>query len=171
MNIQTHSAIDRGLCGKPLELEEGRAVVRLETRDVMRADERGLVHGGFLFGALDYAAMLAVNHPHVVLGKAEPPPIPSNAANLTPWTKSNFLAVPLPYRLSRRGLMLARSLLVITSFHALFVLSWITLSSMSATFVRLLFNFKEVDLYATPPKFYYSLPQKVNPLPAGVLDP
>ena len=26
-------------------------------------------------------------------GKAEPPPIPSNAANLTPWTKSNFLAV------------------------------------------------------------------------------
>ena len=26
-------------------------------------------------------------------GKAEPPPIPSNAANLPPWTKSNFLAV------------------------------------------------------------------------------
>ncbi len=25
----------------------------------------------------------------------EPPPIPSNAANLTPWTKSNFLAVGL----------------------------------------------------------------------------
>ncbi|MDB4729918.1 tetratricopeptide repeat protein [bacterium] len=24
---------------------------------------------------------------------AEPPPTPSNAANLTPWTKSNFLAV------------------------------------------------------------------------------
>jgi hypothetical protein len=24
---------------------------------------------------------------------AEPPPIPSNEANLTPWTKSNFLAV------------------------------------------------------------------------------
>ena len=30
----------------------------------------------------------SVNH------RAEPPPIPSNAANLTPWTKSNFLAVP-----------------------------------------------------------------------------
>ena len=25
----------------------------------------------------------------------EPPPIPSNEANLTPWTKSNFLAVSL----------------------------------------------------------------------------
>jgi len=34
------------------------------------------------------------------LSLIEPPPIPSNAANLTPWTKSNFLAVisslPLP---------------------------------------------------------------------------
>ena len=28
----------------------------------------------------------------------EPPPIPSNEANLTPWTKSNFLAVG-PYKL------------------------------------------------------------------------
>jgi len=29
-----------------------------------------LVHGGFVFGLADYAAMLAVNHPHVVLGSA-----------------------------------------------------------------------------------------------------
>ena len=26
-------------------------------------------------------------------GDVEPPPIPSNEANLTPWTKSNFLSV------------------------------------------------------------------------------
>jgi acyl-coenzyme A thioesterase PaaI-like protein len=37
----------------------------------MAADERGLVHGGFAFGLADYAAMLAVNDPHVVLGAAE----------------------------------------------------------------------------------------------------
>ena len=37
----------------------------------MAADERGLVHGGFVFGAADYAAMLAVNDPNVVLGAAE----------------------------------------------------------------------------------------------------
>jgi len=37
----------------------------------MAADERGLVHGGFVFGLADYAAMLAVNHPNVVLGSAE----------------------------------------------------------------------------------------------------
>jgi acyl-coenzyme A thioesterase PaaI-like protein len=37
----------------------------------MVVDEAGLVHGGFVFGLADYAAMLAVNHPHVVLGAAE----------------------------------------------------------------------------------------------------
>ena len=36
----------------------------------MAADEQGLVHGGFVFGLADYAAMLAVNDPFVVLGAA-----------------------------------------------------------------------------------------------------
>ena len=34
-------------------------------------DEPGLVHGGFVFGLADHAAMLAVNHPNVVLGGAD----------------------------------------------------------------------------------------------------
>jgi len=37
----------------------------------MVADDRGLVHGGFVFGLADYAAMLAVNDPNVVLGAAD----------------------------------------------------------------------------------------------------
>jgi acyl-coenzyme A thioesterase PaaI-like protein len=37
----------------------------------MTVDDRGLVHGGFVFGLADYAAMLAVNHPNVVLGSAD----------------------------------------------------------------------------------------------------
>jgi acyl-coenzyme A thioesterase PaaI-like protein len=37
----------------------------------MAADDRGLVHGGFVFGLADYAAMLAVNDPNVVLGSAD----------------------------------------------------------------------------------------------------
>jgi acyl-coenzyme A thioesterase PaaI-like protein len=37
----------------------------------MAADERGLVHGGFVFGCADYAAMLAVGDPLVVLAGAE----------------------------------------------------------------------------------------------------
>ena len=71
MNINTHLAIDRGLCGTPVTVSEGHSLVRLDMTDAMRADDRGLIHGGFVFGAADYAAMLAVNHPNVVLGSAE----------------------------------------------------------------------------------------------------
>ncbi len=68
---RTHHLIDRRLCGEPEELRDGYCRVRLTTLDEMRADERGLVHGGFVFGLADYAAMLAVNHPNVVLGSAQ----------------------------------------------------------------------------------------------------
>jgi acyl-coenzyme A thioesterase PaaI-like protein len=66
--VHTHSRIDRRLCGEPIEMSAGRAVVRLQATAEMAADERGLVHGGFVFGGADYAAMLAVNEPNVVLG-------------------------------------------------------------------------------------------------------
>ena len=67
----THLGIDRGLVGTPRALEEGSAEVALTPTRAMAADERGLVHGGFVFGLADYAAMLAVNDPLVVLGSAE----------------------------------------------------------------------------------------------------
>jgi acyl-coenzyme A thioesterase PaaI-like protein len=69
--IDTHLGIDRRLCGTPLELEPDRAVVELTPSADMAADARGLVHGGFVFGLADYAAMLAVNHPNVVLAGAK----------------------------------------------------------------------------------------------------
>jgi len=68
---RTHLGLDRRLCGQPLAVEEGSAVVGFEALPEMAADERGLVHGGFVFGLADHAAMLAVNHPNVVLGSAE----------------------------------------------------------------------------------------------------
>jgi acyl-coenzyme A thioesterase PaaI-like protein len=71
MDIQTHRDIDRRLCGEPTALEAGFASVRMTAEACMAADASGLVHGGFVFGQADYAAMLAVNHPHVVLGGAE----------------------------------------------------------------------------------------------------
>ena len=71
MHPQTHLAIDRRLCGEPLEIGDGLAAVAWTALPEMAADERGLVHGGFVFGLADYAAMLAVNHPNVVLGSAE----------------------------------------------------------------------------------------------------
>ena len=71
MEPRTHLEINHTLVGAMRELSEGRAVVTLTTTGVMGADSRGLVHGGFPFGLADYAAMLAVNDPNVVLGKAE----------------------------------------------------------------------------------------------------
>ena len=71
MSPRTHLAIDPRLVGTPLEVTEGSARVVLVTLPEMAADERGLVHGGFVFGLADYAAMLAVNQPNVVLGSSE----------------------------------------------------------------------------------------------------
>jgi acyl-coenzyme A thioesterase PaaI-like protein len=71
MQPRTHLAIDPRLVGTALELAEGSAQVVLVTLPEMAADERGLVHGGFVFGLADYAAMLAANHPNVVLGSSE----------------------------------------------------------------------------------------------------
>jgi len=71
MNIQTHQKIDRRLCGRPLSSENGASRVEMETIEAMIVDDSGLVHGGFIFGLADHAAMIAVNHPNVVLGAAE----------------------------------------------------------------------------------------------------
>ena len=67
----THLLINPELVGTPTALAPGRAEVELSTTPSMAADERGLVHGGFIFGLADYAAMLAVNDPFVVLGAAD----------------------------------------------------------------------------------------------------
>jgi acyl-coenzyme A thioesterase PaaI-like protein len=71
MQPRTHLAIDPRLCGTPLSLAEGAASARLRALPEMAADARGLVHGGFVFGLADYAAMLALNEPNVVLGGAD----------------------------------------------------------------------------------------------------
>lgn len=67
MTLNTHPGIDPSLCGAVTELKEGFARVQLRTTELMAADDRELVHGGFIFGAADYAAMAAVNEPTVVL--------------------------------------------------------------------------------------------------------
>ena len=68
--VRTHARIDRALCGAPHTLGAGTAEVELVLTEAMRVDETGLVHGGFLFGLADHAAMLAVNEPTVVLADA-----------------------------------------------------------------------------------------------------
>lgn len=71
MDPRTHLQADPALCGTPVALGDGNARVSLDASDSMAVDAYGLVHGGFVFGLADYAAMLAVNDPNVVLGAAE----------------------------------------------------------------------------------------------------
>ncbi len=71
MEINTHKTINHELCGKSVLLEEDFSRVELIATEKMAVDESGLVHGGFIFGLADYAAMIAVNHPNVVLGAAD----------------------------------------------------------------------------------------------------
>ncbi len=70
MQLNTHLNINTSLCGKVTKLEENYAEVLLHTTQQMTVDRQGLVHGGFIFGAADYAAMIVVNDPFVVLGTA-----------------------------------------------------------------------------------------------------
>ena len=71
MKIITHEEINLKLCGTPTTVEHDSSRIDLKTDDSMKVDKQGLVHGGFIFGLADYAAMLAVNDPNVVLGGAD----------------------------------------------------------------------------------------------------
>lgn len=71
MEIRTHRSIDADLCGYAVHVENGYSRVELQASSAMAVDSSGLVHGGFIFGLADYAAMVAVNHPNVVLGAAD----------------------------------------------------------------------------------------------------
>jgi len=67
LSLKTHEEINRGLCGDILKLEEGYVELRLTTTEDMVADSMGLIHGGFVFSAADFAAMAAINERNVVL--------------------------------------------------------------------------------------------------------
>lgn len=70
VTLRTHDMINSRYSGELDELKEGYAKVSLVTHDEMRVDSYGLVHGGFIFCAGDYAAMAAVNDPNVVLASS-----------------------------------------------------------------------------------------------------
>lgn len=65
--LNTHGKINTLYNGDVEKLESSYARVSLETNEGMCVDDAGLVHGGFIFSAADFAAMAAVNEPNVVL--------------------------------------------------------------------------------------------------------
>ena len=68
---ETHQKINGNFSGIPIELGKNFAKLKLITTIEMVVDDTGLIHGGFIFSLADYCAMLTINHPNVVLGKAD----------------------------------------------------------------------------------------------------
>lgn len=69
-SLITHTKVNTNFSGEVVTINPGYAKVVLDTLEVMRADEIGMVHGGFIFSAADFAAMVAVNEPNVVLASS-----------------------------------------------------------------------------------------------------
>ena len=67
ITLQTHLKINQNLSGEIKLIERGYVELRLTTSSDMVADDLGLIHGGFIFSAADFAAMAAVNERNVVL--------------------------------------------------------------------------------------------------------
>ena len=92
-HIATHNRINRILCGHPQQVGNDFARVEMQTADEMAVDDTGLVHGGFIFGLADHAAMIAVNHPNVVLAAAEVKFLKPVAAHATVVAEATVTAV------------------------------------------------------------------------------
>ena len=65
--LKTHEDINRNLSGDIQKMKIGYVELKLTTTEEMVADDQGLIHGGFIFSAADFAAMAAVNERNVVL--------------------------------------------------------------------------------------------------------
>ena len=82
---KTHLLASKEFIGEVKSIETGKyAEVSLLTHDKMKVDDMGLIHGGFAFGLADYAAMVVVNDPFVVL-------VSSNVKFLRPVVVGNKL--------------------------------------------------------------------------------
>ena len=68
--VKTHKLASREVVGVPANIERDYASAVLLTKDLMKVNEEGLVHGSFTFGVADLAAMLSVNEPGVLLKSA-----------------------------------------------------------------------------------------------------
>ncbi|TEW75624.1 thioesterase [Gramella jeungdoensis] len=66
----THLLASEKLIGSVVSIGNDCATVKLTILEEMTVDTYNLSHGSFVFGLADYAAMVAINEPTVVLGKA-----------------------------------------------------------------------------------------------------
>ncbi|MCK4974818.1 MAG: PaaI family thioesterase, partial [Sulfurimonas sp.] len=55
VTLKTHEEVNHDLSGEIQKLENGYVELKLVTTHDMIADKQGLIHGGFIFSAADYA--------------------------------------------------------------------------------------------------------------------
>ncbi len=65
--LKTHENIHANVFGKILKLDLNYSKTILKTTSDMALDEFGLVYSGYVFGAADYAAAIAVNETNMII--------------------------------------------------------------------------------------------------------
>jgi acyl-coenzyme A thioesterase PaaI-like protein len=65
--LNTHIKINNNFCGTVVELDKGHSKIEFEPVEIMRSDEFGSVHSGFIFNSASFAAVACINEPNVVI--------------------------------------------------------------------------------------------------------
>ncbi|NOX15628.1 MAG: PaaI family thioesterase [Epsilonproteobacteria bacterium] len=66
-DLLTHTKVRSSLIGNIISLEHSKSKTTLQTTEEMTVDKLGLIHNGFIFGAAEYAAAIAVNEENLVI--------------------------------------------------------------------------------------------------------
>lgn len=64
--LKSSALINQNIVGFLEEIAPGEATVKLICTDDMVADQKGLIHTGFMFNSANYAALLAINEPNAI---------------------------------------------------------------------------------------------------------
>ncbi|MGP1562097.1 MAG: PaaI family thioesterase [Helicobacteraceae bacterium] len=64
--LKSSALINQSIVGFLEEIAPGEATVKLVCTDDMVADQKGLIHTGFMFNSANYAALLAINEPNAI---------------------------------------------------------------------------------------------------------
>ena len=64
--LKSSALINQSIVGFLEEIVPGEATVKLVCTDDMVADQKGLIHTGFMFNSANYAALLAINEPNAI---------------------------------------------------------------------------------------------------------
>jgi acyl-CoA thioesterase len=69
--VHTHQRLAPSAVGKIRDIKEGYARTEFKLHKDMAVDEHDLAFTGYIFNAANYAAMIAVNEPNVIISSAK----------------------------------------------------------------------------------------------------